>query len=132
MNDEGSRRHCVGAPGASAAERQLIHQGSRRRSCELTKENPPIDSVRFASGFLWLIVSDDPERTFNEAADHIIYQANNLCGVAREGRPHAEPGVFQQRPGHTLLLLDITPGLPPRWAQIHLELFASKVIPAFC
>jgi len=22
-------------------------------------------------------------------------------------------------------------GLPPRWAQAHLELFASKVIPAF-
>jgi hypothetical protein len=23
------------------------------------------------------------------------------------------------------------PGLPPRWAQTHLELFASKVFPAF-
>ena len=25
----------------------------------------------------------------------------------------------------------LPPGLPPRWAQKHLELFASKVIPAF-
>jgi hypothetical protein len=25
----------------------------------------------------------------------------------------------------------LPPGLPPRWAQTHLELFASKVIPAF-
>ena len=25
----------------------------------------------------------------------------------------------------------LPPGLPPRWAQAHLELFASKVIPAF-
>jgi hypothetical protein len=25
----------------------------------------------------------------------------------------------------------LPPGLPPRWAQPHLELFASKVIPAF-
>jgi hypothetical protein len=25
----------------------------------------------------------------------------------------------------------LPPGLPPRWAQSHLELFASKVIPAF-
>ena len=25
----------------------------------------------------------------------------------------------------------LPPGLPPAWAQTHLELFASKVIPAF-
>jgi hypothetical protein len=25
----------------------------------------------------------------------------------------------------------LPPGLPPRWAQAHLELFSSKVIPAF-
>jgi hypothetical protein len=25
----------------------------------------------------------------------------------------------------------LPPGLPPRWTQTHLELFASKVIPAF-
>jgi hypothetical protein len=25
----------------------------------------------------------------------------------------------------------LPPGLPPRWAQTHLELFTSKVIPAF-
>jgi len=25
----------------------------------------------------------------------------------------------------------LPPGLPPRWAQAHLELFASKVLPAF-
>ena len=25
----------------------------------------------------------------------------------------------------------LPPGLPPRWAQMHLDLFASKVIPAF-
>jgi hypothetical protein len=25
----------------------------------------------------------------------------------------------------------LPPGLSPRWAQVHLELFAAKVIPAF-
>ena len=25
----------------------------------------------------------------------------------------------------------LPPGLPPRWAQTHLELFASEVIPTF-
>jgi hypothetical protein len=27
----------------------------------------------FSSGFQWLIVANDPEKTFKEAADHIIY-----------------------------------------------------------
>jgi len=33
--------------------------------------------------FFWLIVSNDPEKTFNQAADHIIYQANNYTGYPR-------------------------------------------------
>ena len=44
---------------------------------ELQKENRPTDDIRFASGAWFLIVSDDPEKTFAEAAEHIIYQANN-------------------------------------------------------
>jgi hypothetical protein len=48
-----------------------------RYIAELTKEHRPIDNVRFASGFQWLIVSNDPETTFNGAAEYIIYQANN-------------------------------------------------------
>src|SRR5713226_5753255 len=43
----------------------------------LKKENRPTDNVRFVNGFWCLIVSDDSEKTFSEAADHIIYQANN-------------------------------------------------------
>jgi hypothetical protein len=37
----------------------------------------PCFNLRFASGFWFLIVSDDPERTFAEAADHVIYQVND-------------------------------------------------------
>src|SRR5712692_6906561 len=48
-----------------------------RYVAELKKENRRIDDIRFASGFWCLIVSNDPEKTFTEAADHIIYQANN-------------------------------------------------------
>src|SRR5213079_199520 len=43
---------------------------------ELKKENRPTDDIRFASGFWCLLVSTDPEKTFAEAADHILYQAN--------------------------------------------------------
>jgi hypothetical protein len=39
---------------------------------ELTQENRPIDHVKFASWFQWLIVSNDPEKTFNEAAEHLF------------------------------------------------------------
>src|SRR5207245_11127086 len=48
-----------------------------RYVAQLTKELRPTDNLRFASGFQWLIVSNDPEATFNEAADHSPYQANN-------------------------------------------------------
>jgi hypothetical protein len=35
------------------------------------------DNLRFASGFWFLIVSNDPDKTFAEAAEHVIYQVNN-------------------------------------------------------
>ena len=44
---------------------------------ELKRENRPTDNLRFAGGFWFLIVSDDPEKTFAEAADHVSYQVNN-------------------------------------------------------
>jgi hypothetical protein len=48
-----------------------------RYVAELQKENRPTDDIRFASGTWCLNVSDDPQKTFAEAADHVIYQANN-------------------------------------------------------
>jgi alkanesulfonate monooxygenase SsuD/methylene tetrahydromethanopterin reductase-like flavin-dependent oxidoreductase (luciferase family) len=43
-----------------------------RYIAELKKDNCLSDNIRFASGFQWLLVSNDPEKTFNEAGDHII------------------------------------------------------------
>jgi alkanesulfonate monooxygenase SsuD/methylene tetrahydromethanopterin reductase-like flavin-dependent oxidoreductase (luciferase family) len=125
----------------------------------LTKEHRPIDHVRFASGFSWLIVSNDPERTFNEAADHIIYQANHYTAwLSKAGLMHnpvylrdrehlRQSGLLKVVQPDTAITMirdfistvpvthyyawTLPPGLPPRWAQAHLELFASKVIPAF-
>jgi probable F420-dependent oxidoreductase len=125
----------------------------------LRKENRPTDNIRFASGFWCLIVSDDPEKTFAEAADHIIYQANDyslwLSAAGLEPlAPHLsnredlrKSGLLQVVDPDTAIGLirnfsdavplthfyswTLPPGLPPRWAQAHLELFASKVIPAF-
>jgi hypothetical protein len=106
-----------------------------------------------------LIVSDDPEKTFAEAADHVIYQVNNYSAwLAEAGLQPLAPqlkdhealrksGLLQVVDPDTAIdmirnLTDtiplthfyswtLPPGLPARWAQTHLELFASKVIPAF-
>jgi alkanesulfonate monooxygenase SsuD/methylene tetrahydromethanopterin reductase-like flavin-dependent oxidoreductase (luciferase family) len=61
---------CFTQPGAS---RDVYD----RYVAELKKENRSTDNIRFASGFWCLLVSNDPEKTFSEAADHIIYQAND-------------------------------------------------------
>jgi len=130
-----------------------------RYVAELQKENRPTDDIRFASGTWCLIVSDDPEKTFAEAADHIIYQANNYSAwLSAAGlQPLSEHlGDREQlRKSGLLKVVDpdtaismirnlirnvpithfyswtLPPGLPPLWAQTHLELFASKVIPVF-
>ena len=125
----------------------------------LKAEGRRTDNVRFASGFWCLIVSDDPEKTFAEAADHIIYQANNYSEwLSASGLPPLAPHLKDHedlRKSGLLQVVDpgmaidtirnfsdavplthfyswtLPPGLPPHWAQKHLELFASKVIPAF-
>jgi alkanesulfonate monooxygenase SsuD/methylene tetrahydromethanopterin reductase-like flavin-dependent oxidoreductase (luciferase family) len=46
---------------------------------KLRERGKSTDHVKLASGFQWLIVSNDPEKTWNEAADHIVYQADNYA-----------------------------------------------------
>lgn len=126
---------------------------------ELKKQNRPTDKIRFASAVWCLIVSDDPEKTFAEAADHVIYQANNYSKwLSAAGlNPLSEQLSDREQLRKSGLLQVVTPdvavktirafadtvpithfyswtlppGLPPRWAQTHLGLFATKVIPAF-
>ncbi len=134
---------------------------------ELQNQGKPTSNIRFAGGHQWLIVSNDPEKTWNEAADHIIYQVDNYMAWSEQ-----EYAAWSKRTGQTmkpLYLRDreglrasgqlkvvdpetaiklirefisavpithyyswtLPPGLPPSWIQPHLELFASKVIPAF-
>src|ERR1700739_803076 len=130
-----------------------------RDVAELEKENRPTDNLRFASGFWFLIVSEDPEKTFAEAADHVIYQVNDYSVWLQAGglqplAPHIgdrdalkQSALLQVVDPDTAISIirnfadtvpiphfyswTLPPGLPPRWAQKHLELFASKVIPAF-
>ena len=103
---------------------------------ELKKQNRPTENIRFASAVWCLIVSKDPEKTFAEAADHIIYQANNYSawlsaaglsplsehlrdreqlrqsGLLQVVDPDSgdkhDSGLRQQRPHHPLLFVDAT------------------------
>jgi probable F420-dependent oxidoreductase len=130
-----------------------------RYLAELKKAHRPTDHVRFASGFWFLIVSNDPEKTFAEAADHVIHQVNNysawlsaaghqpLAEHLRDREHLRQSGLLKVVDPDTAITMirdfidhvpithyyswTLPPGLPPRWAQSHLELFASKVIPAF-
>jgi alkanesulfonate monooxygenase SsuD/methylene tetrahydromethanopterin reductase-like flavin-dependent oxidoreductase (luciferase family) len=140
------------APGAS---REVYD----RYVAELGKQGKATDNVRFAGGFQWLIVSNDPEKTWSEAADHIVYQADNYLAWAEKAGQTRNPAYLRDREhlrqsGHlkvvepeaaVTMIRDyintvpvthyyswtLPPGLPPRWVQPHLELFASKVISAF-
>jgi hypothetical protein len=126
---------------------------------ELKKQNRPIDNIRFAGAVWCLLVSNDPEKTFAEAADHIINQANDYSKWLSAASPNPlsehlqdheqlrKSGLLQVvAPDAAIEMIrtladavpithfyswTLPPGLPPRWAQTHLELFASKVIPAF-
>ena len=126
---------------------------------ELQKHGKSVSDVRFAGGIRWLIASNDPEKTFNEAADHIIYQSNNYTAWAEKAGQNRNPVYIRDRahlreagsfkvadPATCVKMIreyldkvplthyyswTLPPGLPPKWIQPHLELFASKVIPAF-
>jgi hypothetical protein len=118
---------------------------------ELKKADRPTDNLRVASGFWFLIVSNEADKTFAEAAEHVIYQVSNYSAWLEAGglQPLApylndrealkQSGLLQVVGPDTAIRMirdlvetvpithfyswTLTPGLPPRWAQTHLELF---------
>ena len=145
--------------GGDAFERGLTtHSRWDDYLAALSKQGKPTADVKFAAGYNWLICSNDPDKTFNEAADHIIYQADNYLAWSEKAGQTPNPTYLRNREGlrksgyfqvvdpETAIKMireyisavpvthyyswTLPPGLPPRWAQPHLELFASKVIPA--
>jgi len=124
----------------------------------LEKLGKPTTNLRLAGGKFFLIASNDPEKTWNEAADHVIYQVNAYSEWAKKSGmelfPHirdrahlretgllavADPNsciqiirdCLAEAPLTHFYAWTLPPGLPASWVQPHLELFASKVIPAF-
>lgn len=126
---------------------------------QVHKAGKSVGNIRFGGGYTWLICSNDPDKTFNETADHIIYQTNLYTEWAAKAGQNTNPVYLKDRAhlretgqlkiadpaGCIKIIRDyvdqvpvthfyswtLPPGLPAKWAQEHLELFAAKVIPAF-
>lgn len=125
---------------------------------ELRKNDKPSTDPWAAGGYFWLIVSEDPEKTWNEAADHVLYQLNGYAKWFEDAgmpllpyisdREHLkELGLFnvvdvdtciqmirdyiEEVPVKIFYSFTVPPGIPAEWVQPHLELFSEKVIPAF-
>ena len=130
----------------------------------LSEAGKPVEKARLAGGHFWMIASADPEKSWEEAADHVIYQLNcyadwaEQAGMPADFREKVVPKPRDRSELKKLGILNVVdvstaiemirayaaevplthyyswtvpPGLPPSWVQPHLELFASKVIPAF-
>ncbi len=118
----------------------------------------PTSDLRLAGGYFWLIPAVDPEKSWREAAPHVMYQLNSYAewfeGSGFPILPHIRDADHLRQTG-ILYVVDVDtciamirgfasavplthyysfalpPGMPASWIQPHLELFASKVIPAF-
>lgn len=118
-------------------------------------KNP--DDHEIAAGVTWLLVSRDPEKRWREAEKHFLYQVNlyaqwfgeagmQVAAVAKSRDDLAGRGAMIVTPEQAAETIrkyaaeqpitrfygwTLPPGLPPEWADEHLELFAKEVIPAF-
>ena len=125
---------------------------------ELESLGKKTKDLTVGGGYFWLIASEYPEKTWNEAAQHVLYQLNSyaewfekagmpLLPHIRDEEHLKELGLFNVVDVDTCIEMirtytnevpithyysfTVPPGLPASWVQPHLELFASQVIPAF-
>lgn len=135
-----------------------LKEAYERYVTALEKVGKPTTDIRLAGGYFWLIPSEDPDKTWNEAAEHVRYQVNAYAEWSEKaGMPLfpkvpdtdalRESGLFQVVDVDTCIQMirdyaletplthyyswTLPPSLPASWIQPHLELFTSKVIPAF-
>ncbi len=135
-----------------------LKEAYERYVTALEKVGKSTTDIRLAGGYFWLIPSEDPDKTWNEAAEHVRYQVNAYAEWSEKaGMPLfpkvpdtnalRQSGLFQVVDVDTCIQMirdyaletplthyyswTLPPGLPASWIQPHLELFTSKVIPAF-
>ncbi len=135
-----------------------LKEAYERYVTALEKVGKSTTDIRLAGGYFWLIPSEDPDKTWNEAAEHVRYQVNAYAEWSEKaGMPlfPKVPDTAALRESGLLQVVDVDtciqmireyaletplthyyswtlpPGLPAGWIQPHLELFSRRVIPAF-
>jgi alkanesulfonate monooxygenase SsuD/methylene tetrahydromethanopterin reductase-like flavin-dependent oxidoreductase (luciferase family) len=126
---------------------------------ELRKLGEDPDAHEIASGAMWLHVSRKPEERWREARDHFRYQLELYARWSEEtpGQTLYAPktlsddqlraaGAQVVTPEQAIEVIaraarekhlsrwyswTVPPGLPPEWADEHIELMAKEVFPAF-
>ena len=122
---------------------------------ELARQGKDPDAHEVAAGITWLLVARDPARRWREAEAHFLYQINlyaewfgeagmSVATRAVDGADLRARGVRIVSPAEAIDAIreyaralpitrfygwTIPPGLPPEWADEHLELMAREVIP---
>jgi len=114
--------------------------------------------ARVAGGLFWLVVSNDPDKTWHEIAPHVMFQINVYAEWLRKAGQElfapmpdlaalkASGILIVATPDEAVKLIrdyvakvplerfycwTIPPGYPVRKMDEHLELFATKVMPHF-
>jgi alkanesulfonate monooxygenase SsuD/methylene tetrahydromethanopterin reductase-like flavin-dependent oxidoreductase (luciferase family) len=125
---------------------------------ELREAGKDPAAARLMGGDLWLIVSEDPDRTFTAYAPHLMYWFNSYSkwfegtdtqpwppidnpeqlrsrGLVNVVTPEAAVAMIKQRVGEvpleTYTMMLSPPGIPMGLVRESIELFAEKVIPDF-
>ncbi|HVN88565.1 MAG TPA: LLM class flavin-dependent oxidoreductase [Candidatus Binataceae bacterium] len=125
---------------------------------ELRAAGKKPEDARVAGGFFWLVVSEDPDKTWSEMAPHVQFQINVYADwLKKAGQNMFEPmpnlealkasGIFQVMtpeaavkaireyadsvPIERFYCWTVPPGFPVRKMDAHLELMATKVMPHF-
>jgi probable F420-dependent oxidoreductase len=125
---------------------------------ELRKADKDASQARVTGGSLWLVVGDDPERTFAKVAPHVLYWYNAYAKFFETTEMKLWPIMQSTDELKTRKLLTVLtpddavklikeqigeipvesysvpispPGMPADQFRSHLELFAQKVIPHF-
>ena len=116
-------------------------------------------AARLIGSHLWMIVSNDPDKTWNELAPYVLYEIQDYAkGLERAGMrgflpdlkdtnelkatgilnvmtPDAAVQMLKNyapsMPCESYCCMSVPPGLPPVRMYPYLELFANKVMPHF-
>jgi probable F420-dependent oxidoreductase len=156
MRKSASKRVARYGDGIIGAGIRAIYEAARTEMAELGRDP---SKLRVIEGNLWLVVSDDPEKTWHELGHHLLHVFQDYApGLEKAGMgrlmpypkdvaalrsmgyvtivtPETAVQMLKQQtvnmPVEHFCFMSVPPGLPPKVMYPYLELFAQKVMPHF-